>query len=56
MIIIAIILWKDGEITVSDMSGEGGIPNAVQLCKDLIRHDGDNTRYIAKRSAAYYYK
>lgn len=48
MFIIAIILWKDGEITISDMSGEGGITNAVQLCKALIRHDGDNPRYVLK--------
>lgn len=40
MVIIAIILWKDGKITVSDMSGEGGMPNALQLCKALVRHDG----------------
>lgn len=48
MVIIAIILWKDGEITVSDMSGEGGIPNVLQLCKALVRHDGDSPRYVAK--------
>lgn len=45
MVIIAIILWKDGEITISDMSG---IPNALQLCKALVRHDGDSPRYVAK--------
>lgn len=48
MLIIAIILWKDGEITVSDMSGAVDIPNALQLCKALVRHDGDTPRYVAK--------
>lgn len=48
MLIIAIILWKDGEITVSDMSGEGDISNALQLCKALVRHDEVAPRYVAK--------
>lgn len=49
MVIIAIILWKDGEITVSDMSGEGDIPNALQLCKALVRHDGEIKRLYKGR-------
>lgn len=56
MVIIAIIIWKDGEITVSDMSGEGDIPNALQLCKALVRHDGDAPTLCRERSTAYNYK
>jgi hypothetical protein len=48
MEIRALILWKDGVFTLSDMSGEGGINEAEQLCRALIRHEGDDPRYVAK--------
>lgn len=48
MEIMALILWEDGVFTLNDMSGEGGINEAEQLCRALIRHEGDDPRYVAK--------
>ena len=48
MEIRALILWKDGLFTINDMSVEGGIVEAERLCEALIRHDGENPRYVAK--------
>jgi hypothetical protein len=48
MEIRALILWKDGVFTLNDMSCEGGINEAEQLCRALIRHEGDDPRYVAK--------